>query len=207
MVDKLFWVFDEDGDGTVDHKELAIGLVMLKENTFKDKLDKFFDICDEDNSGTIDKKEFYNLLKMSLIDYEDRSSLRAFVNEIFQAADIDGNGELTKKELYNACSKDERIKKLIEKNLKLLKEVDHWIDSDLQKPFHTRITFSLGCTSSKSKAIYYPFINKLLSTLEEREEIFQKYDKIQRENREKFQVLKEKLNKQDVPDIYQYTKS
>lgn len=56
----------------------------------------FFEICDEDNSGTIDKKEFYNLLKLSIVDYEDRSSLRNFVNEIFQTVDKNGNGELTK---------------------------------------------------------------------------------------------------------------
>jgi Ca2+-binding EF-hand superfamily protein len=39
LIDKLFWIFDDDGNGEVDHKELAVGLEMLKENTFADKLD------------------------------------------------------------------------------------------------------------------------------------------------------------------------
>ena len=39
LIDKLFWIFDDDGNGEVDHKELAVGLEMLKENTFEDKLD------------------------------------------------------------------------------------------------------------------------------------------------------------------------
>lgn len=51
LIDKLFWVFDEDGSGNIGHKELGIGLEMLKDNTFEDKLDVFFDLCDEDNSG------------------------------------------------------------------------------------------------------------------------------------------------------------
>jgi Ca2+-binding EF-hand superfamily protein len=59
----------------------------------------FFEICDEDNSGTIDKKEFYNMLKLSIVDYEDRSSLRNFVNEIFKVVDKDSNGEITKEEM------------------------------------------------------------------------------------------------------------
>ena len=59
----------------------------------------FFDICDEDNSGTIDKKEFYNLMKLSMINYEDRSSLRTLVSQIFSMVDKDGNGEITKQEM------------------------------------------------------------------------------------------------------------
>ena len=45
LIEKLFWIFDEDGNGEVDHKELAVGLEMLKENTFSDKLDRTQYIC------------------------------------------------------------------------------------------------------------------------------------------------------------------
>lgn len=84
LIDKLFWVFDEDGSGNIGHKELAIGLEMLKDNTFEEKLDVFFDLCDEDGSGTIDKKEFYNLLRLNATtSYEDRDRLKFYVNQIF----------------------------------------------------------------------------------------------------------------------------
>ena len=29
LIKKVFWIFDEDGSGDVDHKELAIGLEMI----------------------------------------------------------------------------------------------------------------------------------------------------------------------------------
>jgi Ca2+-binding EF-hand superfamily protein len=81
LIDKLFWVFDEDGSGNIGHKELGIGLEMLKDNTFEEKLDVFFDLCDEDNSGQIDKKEFYNLLRLNATtSYEDRDRLKFYVN-------------------------------------------------------------------------------------------------------------------------------
>jgi EF-hand domain pair len=84
LIDKLFWVFDEDGSGNIGHKELAIGLEMLKDNTFEEKLDVFFDLCDEDGSGTIDKKSFYNLLRLNATtSYEDRDRLKFYVNQIF----------------------------------------------------------------------------------------------------------------------------
>eukprot|EP00347_Sterkiella_histriomuscorum_P010425 403376350 len=194
LIEKLFWIFDDDGNGEVDHKELAVGLEMLKENTFADKLDRFFDICDEDNSGTIDKKEFYNLLKLSMVNYEDVSSLKSLVGKLFAMVDKRGTGEITKQEMQYACQNNQQIKDLIEKNVKILKEVDHWIESDLEKPFHTRITFTLGSqyfiiqqllhrNNSKSKGVYYPSINKLVSALEERESIIRNSENIKEEYR------------------------
>ena len=69
LIDKLFWVFDNDGNGEIDHKELIAGFEMLKQNTLEEKLNMFFELCDKNNSGTIDKKEFYEVIKESLIDY------------------------------------------------------------------------------------------------------------------------------------------
>jgi len=81
LIDKLFWIYDEDASGKISHKEMAIALEMLKNNTFEEKLDVFFDLCDEDNSGTIDKKEFYNLLRLNATTcYEDRDRLKKYVN-------------------------------------------------------------------------------------------------------------------------------
>ena len=150
---------------------------------FPFKLLGFFDICDEDNSGTIDKKEFYNLLKLSMINYEDRSSLRGLVQAIFTMVDKDGNGEITKQEMQWACANNLQIKELIEKNVKILKEVDQWIESDLEKPFHTRITFTLGSSNSKSKGVFYPALDKLCNALEEREKCIKEWETIVEDNR------------------------
>jgi Ca2+-binding EF-hand superfamily protein len=65
-------VFDEDGSGRVDYKELIVGLEVLKDDTLEEKLKSclyiiiilvFFDLCDEDDSGKVSEKEIYNVLK------------------------------------------------------------------------------------------------------------------------------------------------
>ena len=77
-------MFDEDGSGNIGHKELGIGLEMLKDNSFEEKLEVFFDLCDDENSGYIEKKEFYNLLRLNATtSYEDRDRLKFYVNQIF----------------------------------------------------------------------------------------------------------------------------
>ena len=98
LIEKLFWVFDDDGNGEVDHKELGVGLEMLRKSSFTEKIDQFFHILDQDKSGTIDKREFYNAIKESIIEHNDKQTLKSLVNDIFSTAE-NKNGELTKEEL------------------------------------------------------------------------------------------------------------
>jgi hypothetical protein len=34
VIAKIFWIFDEDGSGDVDHKEVAIGLEMVRPSPY-----------------------------------------------------------------------------------------------------------------------------------------------------------------------------
>jgi hypothetical protein len=34
LIYKLFWVFDEDGSGDIEYKELAFGLEMFRDSSF-----------------------------------------------------------------------------------------------------------------------------------------------------------------------------
>jgi len=38
LINKLFWIFDEDGSGDVDIKEIAFGIEMFNENPLDKKL-------------------------------------------------------------------------------------------------------------------------------------------------------------------------
>lgn len=53
LSEKLFYVFDEDQSGTIDYKELIVGLEVFKEDSIEEKMKVFFDICDTDGSGSI----------------------------------------------------------------------------------------------------------------------------------------------------------
>lgn len=113
-----------------------------------------------------------------------------------------------------ACQNNQQIKDLIEKNVKILKEVDHWIESDLEKPFHTRITFTLGRYSifavypysmnSKSKGVYYPAINSLVQALEERESVIKNFESIKEENRRNMRKLRGVENGDNNSDDDEY---
>lgn len=53
LSEKLFYVFDEDQSGTIDYKELIVGLEVFKEDSIEEKMKVFFELCDTDGSGAI----------------------------------------------------------------------------------------------------------------------------------------------------------
>jgi Ca2+-binding EF-hand superfamily protein len=63
LADKLFYIFDDDSSGTVDYKELIVGLETFKENSMDEKLKVFMELCDDDGNGKVTPDELYNILK------------------------------------------------------------------------------------------------------------------------------------------------
>lgn len=80
-------MFDEDGSGDVDYKELVVGLEMFKETNLSEKLEVFFDLADVDGSGEIEEQELYDVLKINVHSYEERVSLKHAIKEIFRNLD------------------------------------------------------------------------------------------------------------------------
>ena len=95
LINKLFWVFDEDGSGDLKYQELVFGLEMFRDSSFETKLKAFFDLCDADSSGAISKKEFSDLLRKNVINNEDKNNIKSIVEKIFKSVKLDANGEIT----------------------------------------------------------------------------------------------------------------
>lgn len=76
-VAKLFRKFDLDGDGTVDYRELRIGLKNMGVEVADDQFKELCELIDEDRSGDIDYQEFANADVMG--------------SRLFKARSIQGN--------------------------------------------------------------------------------------------------------------------
>ena len=77
LIEKLFWVFDENGSGDVKYEEFVLGIEMFKESaSMEDKLRVFFDLCDKNKKGSISSENFFDLLKKNVIYSEDKLELK-----------------------------------------------------------------------------------------------------------------------------------
>ena len=105
---RLFQLFDPFGKGTVDMKELALGMLNFVDNLSKeDKCDLVFRIFDEDSSGLLTADELTNVLAANHMQSTEAVSKKA--ETIMRQADRDGNGELSLDEFRIVTQKCECV--------------------------------------------------------------------------------------------------
>ncbi|KAJ6237353.1 calcium-binding protein cml45-related [Anaeramoeba flamelloides] len=98
--ENAFKLFDKDGNGQIDRKELQIVLKSLGQNPTENQLKQMIDTVDQDGDGQIDFKEFLNLMKSKVSEEDNEQTIR----EVFDIFDRDGDGFITAIELSHLMS-------------------------------------------------------------------------------------------------------
>ena len=119
-VKRLFELFDRNGDGQVNFRELIAGLACLSPNNKASQSEdggaerpstakiKFcFDLYDVDEDGVITREELGSMLEaMSAESVEEAIDQADMVAEIFSKIDINGDGHITFEEFKTAVESD-----------------------------------------------------------------------------------------------------
>merc|ERR1712182_51385 len=90
---EAFDLFDTDGSGTIDAKELKVAMRALGLDAKKDEIRRMINDIDKDGSGTIDFNEFLNMMTARMGDRDSRE-------EMIDEADRDGDGEVNEEEFF-----------------------------------------------------------------------------------------------------------
>eukprot|EP00727_Mastigamoeba_balamuthi_P008830 m51a1_g457 hypothetical protein (971) ;mRNA; f:152933-157739 len=113
VVDSLFGSFDTDSNGTLDFKEVTLGLSVLCRGTLRDKLGAVFRAIDADRSGGLSREELLGLLRgTGLFDRLSRGrggalrigiahraqSAEEYADRLFANLDTDHNGVVSAEE-------------------------------------------------------------------------------------------------------------
>jgi len=107
IVQRLFGLFDLNGDGTVDVAEFATGVCRVIHGAAKDKLALMFDVYDADGDGDVSLLELgqiilgaFNLTTKDAStdrdEYDRRQDDLAFASELANALDINGDGSISR---------------------------------------------------------------------------------------------------------------
>ncbi|PWA73886.1 hypothetical protein CTI12_AA257370 [Artemisia annua] len=98
---EAFELFDTDGNGTIDAKELSNAMRALGFEMTKEELDQMIADVDRDGSGAIDFDEFVRD-KPRGRHHGVTEQVKQEMKEAFELFDTDGNGTIDAKELSNA---------------------------------------------------------------------------------------------------------
>uniref|UniRef100_A0A0D9V6Y0 Calmodulin-like protein 1 n=1 Tax=Leersia perrieri TaxID=77586 RepID=A0A0D9V6Y0_9ORYZ len=97
---EAFSLFDKDGDGSINTKELGTVMRSLGQNPTEAELQDMISEVDADGSGNVDFNEFLGLMARKLRDNESEEELR----EAFRVFDKDQNGFISAAELRHVMA-------------------------------------------------------------------------------------------------------
>lgn len=180
FLERLFWVFDENGNGLIEPKEVMLGLEAFRTTSAQDKLELFFDICDVDGSGDIDQNEFYNLIKLCIPHAQQREELKLNIHELFCLIDEDHNGTLSRDELMRATSSSDAVRRIIEKTIG--NGVSPYEATEMVVP--TDAFSWVGVCAGRNNGVCHTEHKKLLNAFEEEECTYQRGALFTAENKE-----------------------
>jgi len=203
VVEKLFYVLDDDNSGDIDYRELITGLEYFKDNTFEEKLKVFFDICDVENSGIITKKELYDVLKRNIISDLDKTKLKKTIAIIFDEADRTGNSYGDKNKVYKAALRNQDLRIILEESIRAVKKVDRIIENDLEEPYQTWVPIS-GTMVNFKEGIHFPTTKNLLNLVKENEHLKHSTDAMKQQMNEEYTRLKVAAGLDFDDDLDQY---
>ncbi|ORY93919.1 calmodulin 2 [Syncephalastrum racemosum] len=95
-----FDLFDKDGNGFIDSKELGAVMKSLNMTPSEGELKDMIQEVDADGNGTIDFNEFLTMLQGR----SNKSDTERELRETFQVFDKDGNGFISASELRNVMT-------------------------------------------------------------------------------------------------------
>eukprot|EP00967_Tisochrysis_lutea_P143112 scaffold265339_cov37-Tisochrysis_lutea.AAC.2 len=99
---EAFDLFDTDGSGTIDTKELQVALRALGFDSKKEKVRKMIADIDLDGSGTIDFEEFVEMMTGKMGDRDSPEEIR----RVFKLFDDDETGKISFRNLKRVRSAD-----------------------------------------------------------------------------------------------------
>merc|ERR1719431_1334173 len=114
---EAFDLFDTDGSGTIDAKELKVAMRALGFEPKKEEIKKMISDIDKDGSGTIDFNEFLEMMTTKMSEKDSREEIL----KAFRLFDDDETGFITLKNLRRVAKEigesnmtDEELQEMID---------------------------------------------------------------------------------------------
>jgi len=133
-IKEAFDLFDTDGSGSIDSKELKVAMRALGFEPKKEEIEKMISDVDDDGSGTIEFEEFLKMMAQKILNRDPKDEIL----KAFRLFDDDETGKISFKNLKRVAKElgermsDEELQEMID-------EADRDADGEVNQEEFLRI--------------------------------------------------------------------
>ena len=123
-IKEAFDLFDTDGSGSIDAKELKVAMRALGFEPSKDEIKRMMAEADREGTGKVDYKDFADLMQIKMVniicDGQEERDPEEEIRKAFRLFDIDNKGTIGFKELKRVAKElgenmtDEELREMVE---------------------------------------------------------------------------------------------
>ncbi|PKA49136.1 Caltractin [Apostasia shenzhenica] len=125
-IKEAFELFDTDGSGTIDAKELNIAMRALGFEMTEEQINNMIADVDKDGSGAIDFDEFVHMMTTKIGERDTKEELM----KAFRVIDQDNNGKISEVDILN-ISKELGVNFTLSEIREMIKEADRNGDGEV----------------------------------------------------------------------------
>jgi len=134
---RIFRLFDEDGEGSIDRDEMKALLAKFSSTATLEQIDQVVDALDADHSGDVSFDEFFDFTQKLSRHLASECDVDELVADMFKLVDEDESGTITVHEMHNVVSEMLGLDLSVEDIFNVIKDIDEDGNGELDvEEFH-----------------------------------------------------------------------
>ena len=135
--ERIFRLFDEDGEGSIDRDEMKHLLQKFSTSATPEQIEQVIDALDADHSGDISFDEFFDFTQKLTRHLENECDVDELVADMFALVDEDKGGTITVHELHNVVHEMLGLDLSVEDVFNVIQDIDEDGNGELDlEEFH-----------------------------------------------------------------------
>lgn len=142
VIDKLYYIFDDENKGSIEFKDLLVGIEMFRCTKSRQLIRSLIEIADIEHAGYVTMEDLFHVFKCICFKAEEKARVKSYIKEVCARVQKDARGFFSTFHFEQSCANHIPLINFIQESMAAIKRVDKMIENDLEEHFQVWVPMS-----------------------------------------------------------------